>query len=192
MPSRKRPRSRRAGRPRARRTTANKSLAHQRQPGKRRPIPLARLSERSYAARDRSLHLIAALRDDPRLSPSRGARREGVKLETAKKYFPSAFKKVNGKLQVTKDDRFTATLYVPDANGNSVPVTTTSWKQRQQLGEYLRDLGRYQRGNRNALKKWQGKKIAGVELLTDPRAIVAIEPALSDFSLYRAFNGGGA
>jgi hypothetical protein len=39
---------------------------------------------------------------------------------------------------------------------------------------------------------WQGKTIAGIKLLTNPRIIVNIEPALSDFSLYRAFNGGGA
>jgi hypothetical protein len=192
MPSRKRPRSRRVGRPRARRTTANKSLTQQRRPGKPRPVLLSLLSERSQAARDRGLHVLAAIRDNPKLSPSRAARREGVKLETVKKYFPSALKKSRGKLHVTKSDRYRATLYVPDAHGNSVPVKTVSSRQRQELGLYLRDLGRYQRGNRHALKKWQRKKIAGVELLTDERALAAIEPALSDFSLYRAFHGGGA
>jgi hypothetical protein len=191
MPSRKRPQSRRAGRPRARRTTANKRQAQRRRASKRRPIPLARLSQRSEAARNRALHVLAAVRDDPTLTPSQAARREGVKLGTVKKYFPSAVTKVNGKLRVTESDRYAATLYVPDAEGNPIPVKTTSWKQRQELGEFLRDLGRHQRGNRNALKKWRGKKIAGVELLTDERAIRNIEPALSDFSLYRAFNGGG-
>jgi hypothetical protein len=41
-----------------------------------------------------------------------------------------------------------------------------------------------------ALANWHGKKIGGVELLTAGRTIVAIEPALSEFSLYRALNGG--
>jgi hypothetical protein len=50
-------------------------------------------------------------------------------------------------------------------------------------------LGRYQRGQKDALAKWHGKKIAGFDLVTAGRTIVAIEPALSEFSLYRAFNG---
>jgi hypothetical protein len=48
------------------------------------------------------------------------------------------------------------------------------------------------RGNRDALSKWQRKKVAGVELVTDGRTLISIEPALSDFSLYRSFNPGGA
>jgi hypothetical protein len=132
------------------------------------------------------------MRNDPGLSPTHVARLYGVRLETIKKYFPSALKKYKGKLRATKSDRFPATLYLPDAQGNSVAIKTRSSKERQEAGEYLRDLGRSLRGDRKALLRWRGKKIAGVELVTDERAIVAIEPALSDFALYRAFNVGGA
>jgi hypothetical protein len=51
-------------------------------------------------------------------------------------------------------------------------------------------VGRYMRGNRTALSRWHGKRIAGVELVTDGRTLQSIEPALSDFSLYRSLNGG--
>ena len=132
------------------------------------------------------------MRNDPTLSLSHAARLEGVKPETVKKYFPSALKKSNGRFQAAKSDRYTTTLYIPDAHGNSVAIKTRSSKDREALGQYLRDLGRYLRGDRNALSAWHGKKIAGVELLTAGRAITAIEPALSDFSLYRAFHSGGA
>jgi hypothetical protein len=155
-------------------------------------IPIATLPERSQSARDRALHVLAAMRPDPELSLSRAAKLEGVKVDTVKKYFPSALKKSGGKLHVTKSDRYSATLYVPDAHGNSVAVHTRSSKDRAALGRYLADLGRYLRGKRDALAAWHGKKIAGVELLTAGRTIVAIEPALSEFSLYRAFNGGAA
>jgi hypothetical protein len=193
MPLRKRPRSRHAGRPRARKTTANKRLAHQRRVGKRRPIPLARLSERSQAARDRALHALASSRNDPSIPLTVIVKREGTKVETIRKYFPSALKRVNGKLQVTKSDRYKKTLYLPDAEGNPIPVKTRSSKERSDAGKYLRDLGRALRGNRKALSKWRRKKrIAGVELVTDEHVIVAIEPALSDFHLYRQFNVGGA
>lgn len=149
------------------------------------------LPERSQAARDRSLHVLAAMRGDPNLSLTHAAKLQGVKPATVRKYVPSALRKSNGKFRATKSDRYTATLYVPDTHGNAVPVRTHSSKEREQLSQYLRDLGRYLRGDRNALASWQGKKIAGVELVTAGRTIVAIEPALSEFSLYRAFNGGG-
>ena len=155
-----------------------------------RNIPIASLPERSQSARDRGLHVLAAMRDDPNLSLTHAAKLQGVKPETVKKYFPSALKKSNGKLRATKSDRYTATLYVPDAKGNSVAIRTRSSRDREALGQYLRDLGRYLRGDRDALSRWRGRKVAGVELVTDERTVMAIEPALSDFSLYRAFNSG--
>jgi hypothetical protein len=112
----------------------------------------------------------------------------GVKPDTVRKYFPSALKKVGGRIRVTKTDRYPETLFLPDAQGNSVPIRTRSFKERSEAGQYLRDVGRALRGDPRALSKWQGKKIAGVELLIDERALVAIEPALSEFSLYRTFN----
>jgi hypothetical protein len=158
----------------------------------RRKLSNAKLSQRSQSAHDRSLHVLAAMRRDPKLSLTHAAKLEGVKRETVKRYFPSALKQVHGKFRVTKSDRNTATLYIPDAHGNSIPVNTRSSQDRKALSRYLRDLGRYLRGSRNALVPWHGKQIAGVPLVTAGRTIVAIEPALSEFSLYRAFNGGAA
>jgi hypothetical protein len=130
------------------------------------------------------------MRRDPKLSLSHAATLQGVKRETIKKYFSSALRRSEGRFRATKSDRYAATLYIPDAYGNSVPVHTRSSKDRETLSQYLRDLGRYLRGKRDALAPWHGKKIAGVELVTAGRTIAAIEPALSEFSLYRAFNGG--
>jgi hypothetical protein len=132
------------------------------------------------------------MRRDPSLSLSHAANLQGVKPDTVKKYLPSALKKSNGKFQATKSDRYSATLYIPDAHGNSIAVKTHSSKEREQLSQYLRDLGRYLRGKRDALAPWHGKRVAGVELVTAGRTIAVIEPALSDFSLYRTFNGGAA
>jgi len=158
-----------------------------------RLVPVSQLSERSYAARDRALHVLAAMRRDPNLSLTHAAKLQGVKRETVKKYFSSALRQSHGTYRATKSDRYAATLYIPDAHGNSVAVKTRSSKDREALSTYLRDLGRYLRGERNALAAWHGRKIAaGVELVTAGRTIVAIEPALSEFSLYRTFNGGGA
>jgi hypothetical protein len=132
------------------------------------------------------------MRHDPKLSLSHAVKLEGTKSDTVKKYFPLALRKSNGKFQAATSDRYTATLHIPDAQGNPIAIKTRSSKDREALGQYLRDVGRYLRGDRDALARWRGKKIAGVELVTDERAIVEIEPALSDFSLYRAFNAEGA
>jgi len=121
---------------------------------------------------------------------TRAAKMHGVRQETIKKHFPSALKKEKGRFRAAKSDRYRATLYVPGADGQPVPVQTRGSRERRQLSNYLRDVGRYMRGNRNALSAWRGKKIAGVELVTDGRTLQSIEPALSDFSLYRMFNGG--
>jgi hypothetical protein len=170
-------------------TAKNRTKPILARPVRQRNIPIATLPERSQLARDRALHALAAMRRDPELSLTHAAKLDGVRRETIKKYFPSALKKTNGKFRATKSDRYTAVLYVPDVHGNSVPVKTHSSREREQLGQYLRDLGRYLRGDRLALSAWHGKKVAGVELVTAGRTITTIEPALSDFHLYRAFNG---
>jgi len=158
--------------------------------GRPRNLSSSNLPERSQSARDRSLHVLSAMRRDPNLSLARAAKLQGVKAATVKKYFPSALHVSKGKFRATKRDRYSATLYIPDSQGNSVPVKTRSSRERERLSNYLRDLGRYLRGNRNALARWHGKSIAGIEFVTAGRTIKAIEPALSDFSLYRTFNGG--
>jgi hypothetical protein len=138
------------------------------------------------------LHAIAAMRRDPNLRLTQAAKLDGVKVDTIRKYFRSELHKSGGRFRVRKNDRYAATVYLPDKYGNPVEVATRSFKERQQASQYLRDLGRYLRGQKNALSKWHGKKIAGVELVTAGRTIVAMEPALSEFSLYRALNGGAA
>ena len=157
-------------------------------PEKHRSIALSTLTTRSSAARDRAFHDLAEMRNDPSLLLGQAARLHGVKPGTVKKYFGSALKKVRGRVRVTKSDRFSATLFIPDAKGDSVAIRTRSSTERSEASEFLRDLGRALRGHRGALRKWRGKKIAGVELFTDESELASIEPALSEFSLYRVFN----
>jgi len=158
--------------------------------GRPRNLSPISLSERSESARDRALHVLSAMRRDSNLSLTHAAKLQGIKAATVKKYFPLALNVSKGKFRATKKDRYSATLYIPDSHGNSVPVKTRSSKERKELSQYLRDLGRYLRGDRDALARWHGRKIAGIELVTAGRAIKTIEPMLSDFSLYRTFNGG--
>ena len=148
------------------------------------------LPQRSQSARDRALHVIAAMRREPSLSLTQAAKLHGVKRETVRKYFSGVFKKVGGHFKAAQADRYAQTLYLFDPQGNKVPIKTRSSKDRKAASRYLRDVGRYLRGQRDALAKWHGKRIAGLELVTAGRTLVSLEPLLSEFSLYRAFNGG--
>jgi hypothetical protein len=130
------------------------------------------------------------MRRNPNLKLSAAARSFGVKPSVVKKHFGSSLEKVNGHWRARKSDRFRETMYVPDARGNPVPVHTRSSKERTEVSNYLRDIGRFFRGDKHAMAKWHGKRIAGVELVTASRTLLSIESQLSDFSIYNAFNGG--
>jgi hypothetical protein len=153
-------------------------------------VALARLPKRSADARTNSLHVLSEMRRNPNLKLSAAARSFGVKPSVVKKYFGSALEKVNGQWRVRKSDRFRETMYVPDERGNPVPVPTRHSKERTQVSAYLRDIGRFMRGDKSAMAKWHGKSIAGVELVTASRTLIGIDSQLSDFSIYNAFNGG--
>ncbi|HTU34436.1 MAG TPA: hypothetical protein VMF66_11600 [Candidatus Acidoferrum sp.] len=126
------------------------------------------------------------MRANPALSLSHAAKLEGVKPATVLKYFSSALSKTGRTFRASPSDRYAAVLHVPNAEGKAVSVRTHSSKDREMLGQYLRDLGRYMRGDADALTRWRGKKVAGFELVTDEAAIIGMESVLSDFSLYQS------
>src|ERR1700687_5708032 len=129
MPSRRRRNTYSSGRHKARKSKSRTGVA----PRRRRcnqAIALLHLPKRSQSARDRALHVLAEMRNDANLSLVHAARLHGVKPSTIKKYFGSALKKVRGRVRVTRSDRFAVTLFIPDAEGNSVAIRTRSSKER--------------------------------------------------------------
>jgi hypothetical protein len=154
------------------------------------PVPLGQLARRSAQARTNALHALSEMRRNPNLKLSAAARSFSVKPSVVKKYLGSSLEKVTGHWRVRKSDHFHETMYVPDARGNPVPVHTQNSKERAQVSAFLRDIGRFFRGDKHAVAKWHGKRIAGVELVTASRTLISIEAQLSDFSIYNAFNGG--
>lgn len=189
MPRKRKPQARRARRPGA---TINKStginITRSRRTRKARPISLLQLPERNQAARDRGLHALAAMRNDPNLTATHAAALEGISYRTFKKYFDSELEQVGNRYRVTSSDRRVAYIFLPDERGNIVRRKTASSKEREQAGAFLADFNRYQRGDAISLAKWRNVRIGGYGLLTDVRAIKASEPAMADFNLYRTFN----
>jgi hypothetical protein len=121
---------------------------------RQRNVTVASLPSRSQIARDRGLHVLAAMRRDASLTATRAAELEGISYRTLTKYFASELVKSGNRYQVTPSDRRVAYLSLPDDSGNLVLRKSTSSKERQQAGAYLSDFNRYLRGDRAALAKW--------------------------------------
>ncbi len=179
---------------RSRSKSVNVSISRSRRANKPRSramsVPLSRLPQRSAAARTKALHVKAAMARDPKLSRAQAAKAEGVSVRSIQRHLPSGFEKIAGRWRAVKTDRLRETMYVPDAHGNPVPVPTKNFKQRKQVSAFLRDIGKFYRGDTAALARWHGKRIAGVELITSSRTLKSIEAQLSDFAIYSTFNGG--
>ena len=155
----------------------------------RRKMSVSRLPKRSQDARDRARSVIAAMRRNPRLSLSRLAKLKKVKPGTVQKYYSADLRRTKGRVRATKSDRRKETVYVPDSQGQIVSRETHSSAERSEASNFLRELGRYQRGKPNSLADWKDRTIGGIDLLTDPATIRVAEPVLSDFSLYRGIGG---
>ena len=155
-------------------------------------INASKLPPQRDAARDRALKALAAMRHGDTLS--RAARDNGVTTRTIKRYAGAALvqDRPGGRIRATKSDRLARYLQIPGLNGPR-EITARGSKIASQFAKYKADINRLLRGDRHAMAKWHGKKIAGIELITDTKTLV--EQARKDilpYSLYRSLSGGTA
>lgn len=125
---------------------------------------------------------------------SRAARDNGVTPRTIQRYVGSALvqDRPGGRIRATKSDRLVRYLQIPGEKGPR-DITTRNSKQASEVAQYKAAINRLLRGDRNALAKWRGKKIAGIELITDPTILVdQAHKEILPYSLYRSLAGGAA
>jgi hypothetical protein len=150
------------------------------------------LSKRSLAARDRSIHALADIRRG--VPPVQALRGNGVTLRTFKKYAGSAIRqdRRGGRIGVTKSDRLVRYMQLPGLNG-PIDIEVRGSKEASRAAKYKAAVNRFLGGDLKALRAWRGKKIAGVELITDPETLKGLaKDELLPYALYRSFSGGGA
>jgi len=157
-----------------------------------RSISASQSSDRSQAARGRALKALSAMRRGDTLS--RAARDNGVTIRTIKRYAGSALvqDRPGGRIRATKSDRLVRYLQIPGTDGPR-DVNVRGSKAASKFANYKAAINRLLRGDRNAMAPWHGKKIAGIELITDTKTLV--EQARRDilpYSLYRSLSGGAA
>jgi hypothetical protein len=153
---------------------------------------VARLSKRSYSARDRSIRALWDIRHGA--SPSQAARDNRVTIRTIKKYVGSALLQDHpgGRIRATKSDRLVRYLQIPGLHG-PIEIAVHGSKEATEIARYKAAVNRLLGGDLGAMARWHGKKIAGVELITATRTLKSLaQKELLPYSLYRALSGGAA
>jgi hypothetical protein len=159
---------------------------------KTRLILPSKLSERSFAARDRALHALADMRHGASLRQA--ARDNGVTVRTIKEYVGRALlqDRPGGRIRATKSDRLVRYLQIPGPYGR-IEIKVHGSKEASDAASYKAAVNKFLRGDRNALAPWHGKKIAGVELITAGPSLKSLaDKDLLPYSLYRSLSGGAA
>ncbi len=150
------------------------------------------LSKRSLAAQDRSFHALADARHGVKLPQA--LRDNGVTLRTFKKYLGSEIRQSRrgGRISVTRTDRRIRYLQLPGLQG-PIDIDARGSAEARRAARYKAAVNRLLRGDLKALKRWKGKKIAGVQLITDPETLKRLaKEELLPYALYRSFSGGAA
>jgi hypothetical protein len=155
-----------------------------------RKQPSRPYNKRQGEARERSLRALSAMRHGA--SISRAGRENGVTPRTIKRYVGSALiqDRPGGRIRATKSDRLVRYLQIPGPDGPR-EISVRGSKAASEVANYKAAVNRFLRGDRSGLGSWQGKKIAGIELVTDPKVLIDhADKGLLPYALYRSLSGG--
>jgi len=145
-----------------------------------------------HPARPRALSVLARMRSRGE-SLSQAARLEHTTTRTVLKLVGKQLKRgISRRYSATRGDTLRRDLSVLGSEGY-VAVTVRSWKQAQLASEHLNGVGRFLRtGDSEWLKPFVGKRVGGVELLTDPDRLRELADAglVKLDALYREHRGG--
>jgi len=151
-----------------------------------------RQKEKRAQARQRALRALTDMRHG--FSLSQAARNNGITIRTMKRYVGSELlqERPGGWIRATKSDRLPRYMQLPGADG-PVEITTRRSKDASEVARYQAAVNRFLAGDPNALAPWRGKKIAGVELITDREILKSLaHKDLLPYGPYRSFSGGAA
>jgi len=153
---------------------------------------IAKLSKRSYFARDRSIRALWDIRHG--VPPSQAARDNRVTLRSLKKYLGAELiqDRPGGRIRATKSDRLVRYLQIPGLHG-PIEITVRGSKEASEVARYKAAVNRLLGGDLGAMAPWHGKKIADVELITATRTLKSLaQKELLPYSIYRSLSGGAA
>jgi hypothetical protein len=153
-------------------------------------ISLSNLSARSQEARQRAIRALAGIRRG--MSISHAARENQVTPRTIKRYAGSALvqSRRGGRIRAAKNDHIVRPLTVAGPRG-PIDIDVKSFKTASEFAKYKAAVNRWLEGETNALAHWHGKRIAGIDLVTDGKLLKDLaDKDLLPYSLYRSVSGG--
>jgi hypothetical protein len=153
-------------------------------------ITLSKLPARSREARQRAIRALAAIRRG--MSISHAARENQVTPRTIKRYAGSALVQARrgGRIRAAKNDHIVRPLTVAGPRG-PIDIDVNSLKTASEFAKYKAAVNRWLEGDANALADWRGKRIAGIDLVTDGKLLKELaDKDLLPYSLYRSVSGG--
>jgi len=128
--------------------------------------------QREALARQRAVAVLSRMRNRGE-SLSKAARALHTTPRTVRKLVGKQLRRraVSGRYSATSSDRLKREILVFGSGGYD-PVTVRSSRQAKLASEHLIAVGRFLRtGDTDWLKRFRGKRIGGVKLLTDPDRI---------------------
>ena len=149
---------------------------------------LAALSPKAQGQRSSSLRVLSAMREDPSLSLSAAARREGVAPETVRRHAEPGLERHGRRWRATPADRLYRPMVVY-SNGEIVEVDVRGSRKASELGAYHSAVGLFlATGDENALRRFEERRVGGVPYETDPRVLeeMARRGQLDMESIYQA------
>jgi len=160
--------------------------------GRSKAVARKNLSKTCLSTDERIRRALAAMRRGASLSQA--ARDNGVTSRTIKRKAGTALvqDRPGGRIRATKNDRLIRYLQIPGPDGPR-EIEVRGSKVASEFARYQAAVNRLlanQRGAVAALAKWRDKKIAGIEIVTDPALLVSqAKVGLLPQSLYRAVGG---
>ena len=146
-----------------------------------------------FAARGRALAVLARMRNRGE-SLSEAARHEHTTLRSVRKHAGKQLeRRASGRYSATRSDAARRDLNVLTYDGYAA-VAVRSSKQAQLASQHLIAVGRFLRtGDAEWLKPFIGKRVGGVELITDPDRLQILADAdlIKLDALYRNSPGRG-
>jgi hypothetical protein len=151
-----------------------------------------RKNDKRAQTRQRALGALTDMRHGASLSQA--TRNNGITIRTMKRYVGSELvqDRPGGGIRATRNDRILRYLQLPGVDG-PVEITARGSKEAREAARYKAAVSRFLAGESNALAPWRGKKIAGVQLITDKEILKSLaHKDLLPYSLYRSLSGGAA
>jgi hypothetical protein len=149
-------------------------------------------NRRTDETRIRAFRALTAMRQGA--SISRAGRENGITPRTIKRYIGAALRqdRPGGRIRANKSDRLLRYLQIPGPNG-PIDITARGSKPAKEISSYKAAVNRFLAGDPKALTRWHGKKIAGIELITEKEILKSLaHKDLLPYSLYRSLSRGVA